>query len=233
MSKTRIDDLPQGWQAVLAAGDTPKCLELLPQIEMVPSDESLPFLFELLNTEDFSLKFRTLLTIQRLARPQSCPGLCDYIKKEPLTHWRIAALDAVASCPDPKRPQLMADFLKDDDPIFLRGAVWAYGCFKEPALPYLAEFCGKPYAPKVRGEVLAEALYLAAGGRFSRLEAFFPQYPELRRFWDNRLLPKEPLPKFQVFPYPDYLWDKAKQAGISKRDFQQLRFWHRKGRQIL
>ncbi len=185
---------------------------------------------ELLKTEDFALKFRVLLAFKRIERREAFPLLYQYIKEEEKTHWRLAALWGAAASPHQKRCELLAEFLRDNDLLFLRGLVWALGSLGKSALPYLEDFASSQRRYKVREEVLAEALFLGAEKDFSRLEKAFPKNPALKCFWQSRLLPKEPLPKYGIYPYPDYLWDKAEKEGLSKKEFQQLHFWYRKPR---
>ena len=230
MTTIKVAELPPGWQETLKKGQPGPCLALLPLIEAGPALEALPAVLALLNTTDFALKFRVLLALERLKRPEVFNPLLVYAQREEETHWRLAALKALLVCPKKEKPRFLQVFLADGNSIFLRGAVWAYGAMGREALPYLADFCGQKYAPKVKDDVLAQALYMAAEQNFSFIEDYFAAYPGLRRFWLNRHRPEEDFtPVYDIFPYPDYMWLKAQAAGLSKDDFRCLRFWYRKG----
>lgn len=226
MAKNKVE-LPGGWEEVLRSGSQEACLALVPRLEQGDDPAVIPLLGALLHRADFPLKYRIFIAFSRLKQPAACPLLCGYMAAEKQTHWRLAALEGAAASTHPRAIALLTPFLEDEDALFLRGIVWALGSLGPGAFSPLADFTAGEGRDRVRGEVLAEALFLAAGKDSSHLKAAFPQRPALRRFWQNRLLPQEPLPKYHIYPYPDYLWEKAQEAGVSKKEFQRLRFWYR------
>ena len=202
-------------------------MALLPRLEQDAPAGASSFMLPLLESKAFDLKLRTLIALKRMRNPADAPLLAAFLARERQTHFRLAALEALTLGQSPEATELLAPFLADGESVFLRGVVWCMGQLGPAALPALASFILQPYAGKVRSEVVTEALFYAAGQSSERLRAYAVGHPGLGRYLLGRKMPEKPLPKYDVYPYPDYLWQKAKAAGVDQKSFRRLYFYYR------
>lgn len=221
--------LAEDWQKRIAEASKAEILELLPLIERFAAAKpgaSLSIL-PLLQKDDFAVRLRLFLSLARMAQEEAAGPLLEFIIACPEQHWRLCALDALSFIPMEHKARALAPFLADNDGVFVRGLICLLGQQKEEALPYLADFLEYPHSGKIRSELLGEAFWQAAGGREEVLAGLRKEKPAFA-LWDRyRLRPPDLIRHYEIFPYPDYLWQKAKKVGLDQKAFRRLYFWSR------
>jgi len=221
--------LPEDWREQIAVASKEEILELLPLVERFAAAEpgaSLAIL-TLLQRDDFAVRLRTFLSLSRMAQPEAAGPLLDFIADGFEQHWRLCALDALSFIPIEHKAQALGPHLADNDGIFVRGLICLLGQQKEEALPYLVDFLEYPHSGKIRSELLGEALWQAAEGREELLAELRKEKPAFN-LWDrHRLRPPDLIRHYEIFPYPDYLWQKAKKVGMDQKAFKRLYYWSR------
>ena len=209
---------------------------LLPLIERYAAAEPMAYaaLLPLAKSPDFALRLRALLALGRLKQEAAFMPLIALLAQEGQNHWRLALLDTLFVLPyankiAPLLPLLAIDQPGDGDAYFLGGLVWFLGQQGSPAILPLTELVlAKPSrARRLKDDLLAEAFFLAAQGNTALIENFSKSYPPLARFCSNRIWPKTTRPHFGIYPNPDYLLQKALQAGLSQSQYKALYHWQR------
>ncbi|MCL1976104.1 MAG: hypothetical protein FWG61_08100 [Firmicutes bacterium] len=211
-------------------------LALLPLIEKYAAREPEAYtaLLPLANSADFSLRLRVLLALGRLKQGKAFLPLVEILKREKQNHWRLALLDTLNMLPydnklKPLLPLLARDQAGDGDAYFLSGLVWLLGQQGPEAILPLSELllAETARARRLKDDLLAEAIFLAAGGNLDLVEQIAKQNPPLLRFCNNRIWPKTTRASFGIYPSPDYLMQQALQHGLSKQQYKKLHYWHK------
>lgn len=221
--------LPEDWQERIKKASPEEVLELLPLIERFAAAErgASMALLPLLQKDDFAVRLRAFLSLARMAQAEAAEPLLDFIATCSEQHWRLCALDALSNIPMEHKARALAPLLADNDGIFVRGLICLLGQQKAEALPYLADFLEYPHSGKIRSELLGEAFWQAAEGKEELLAKLREEKPAFA-LWDrHRLRPPDLLRHYEIFPYPDYLWQKAKKLGINQKAFRRLYYWSR------
>lgn len=218
--------LPSDWPRVLTENGKDEILILLPVIEACVKDlaEYQDVLSVLLCHDDFLVRARAFIMLSRINDPSMWQPLIKYIDKERATHWRLCALEVLAGLPVSDRLLDLKCYLSSEDSIFLRGLIVLLGQKGPDALPLLTEFATTIRAKTIKDEILVEAIYLASVGDLSKLETYLNTKEGFRRFWQYQMMPKTLEQKYDIFPYPDYLWQKAKKAGVKKGEYKRLHY---------
>ena len=238
---SKFSHLPANWRDVLTEGDIERQLCLLPLIERYATAEpgACEALLPLAQSQNFALRLRSLLALGRLKQGAAFMPLVELLAKEHLNHWRLALLDTLFMLPyqdkiRPLLPLLATDQPGDGDAYFLSGLVWFLGQQGQAALEPLTTLllAQTARARRIKDDLLAEAIFLAAEGNTALLASLSEQNPPLARFCANRIWPKTTLPCFSIYPNPDYMLQKALQAGLSHKQYKDLHHWHRNKRKI-
>lgn len=229
--------LPVGWQELLAHGCPKEQLLLLPLIERYATTEICAYtaLLPLAVSQDFALRLRALLALGRLQQVEAFLPLVQILSAECFNHWRLAVLDTLFMLPYPDKispllPLLAQDQPGDEDAFFLSGLVWFLGQQGELGIAPLTDMLlAKPVrSRRLKDDLLAEAIFAAAAGDINLLAGLSKHSPPLARFCDNRVWPKSKRASFGIYPNPDYLLQKALQAGVSKEQYKKLHHWYRR-----
>jgi len=221
--------LPKDWQKKIDIASKEEILELLPLIERFAADEpgaSLTIL-PLLQRDDFAMRLRTFLALARMAQAEAAEPLLDFIATYSEQHWRLCALDALSFISLEHKARALAPFLTYNDGIFVRGVICLLGQQKEEALPYLVDFLESPNSGRIRSDLLGEAFWQAAGGREELLSKLAAENSVFARWDRHRLRPPNLIRHYDIYPYPDYLWQKAQKVGIDQKAFRRLYYWSR------
>lgn len=228
--------LSANWRELLAGGNQCEQLRLLPLIERYAAAEPLAYaaLLPLAACSDFALRLRALLALGRLKQGEAFMPLVGSLTDEPLNHWRLAILDTLFMLPyadkiNPLLPLLVEDQPGDGDAYFLSGLVWFLGQQGPAALDPLVKLllAQAARARRIKDDLLAEAIFLAAEGDETLIERLSEQNPPLARFCANRIWPKTTRQRFGIYPNPDYLLQKALQAGLTHKQYKNLHYWQR------
>ncbi|MCL1906158.1 MAG: hypothetical protein FWG06_04020 [Clostridiales bacterium] len=232
----KADPLPANWRELLAEGNTDGQLCLLPIIERYAVTQVAAYisLLPLAQSPHFALRLRALIALGRLKQGGAFMPLVDMLAEERLNHWRLALLDTLLMLPNedkisPLLPLLAVDQPGDGDACFLSGLVWFFGQQGSAAIdPLVKMLLAKPArARRLKDDLLAEAFFMAAGKDTGLLERLGEKEPPLARFCGNRIWPKTTHSCFGIYPNPDYMLQKALQAGLSHRMYKSLHHWHR------
>jgi len=232
----KANPLPADWPSLLAGSDREEQLELLPFMERfaVQDERASVALLPLAVSADFALRLRTLLALGRLGQAKAFTPLVEILKQETRNHWRLALLDTLHMLPcsdkiGPLLPLLAQDQPGDGDAYFLRGLTWLLGQQGPTAIAPLCEWVlAQPArARRLKDGLLAEAIFLAARGDQGLLATLSKDNPPLYRFCSNRVWPKSTQPHYGIYPNPDYLLQKALQAGLSQNQFKSLYYLQR------
>ena len=222
---------------IVSAKKNAACEEKLPNAAKDPIAEIAPpesdgicaqRLAGQLANADIAAFVRAAVTLGRLGEQSVVPQLISLLQTQSDTVKRLCLLDVLHSLRPPNLAVLLAPFVQDEDLLFVRGVVWLSGAAGgEDALPALCAFLQSAKQQCIKDELLAESFWLAADGDEQRLLRLAEENDAFARFAAHRRWPKRSLnySYFGVYPYPDYLWQKAKKAGLSQKEFRAL--WHR------
>ncbi len=224
------------WQQQILSAEPLKILELLPLIERYAALEEGAFvpLLKLSENMDFSIRLRSLLALGRMGQGAAFMPLIELLQKEKATHWQLLILDILLMIPydnkvDALYPILISEQAEAGDGHFLRGLIFILGQQGEPGLIALIEQI--IMQPKRRflfkDEIIAEAIFQAAAGDNVLIGRYAAQNQEFYRFCLNRRWPEDLNCNFGIYPYPDYILQKAMEQGLSKKEFRHLYQWHR------
>lgn len=224
----------EAYLEVLPAADPELALILLQKIEKQGQDipelscRLLPFLHH----PDYRVRLRTFIALGRLKDPSPAPELVEYLKKEQKEEWQLVALECLAHLQERKVVGQLAPFLNYHQyPLVVRGVVWLIGSLGgREAVEIIAGFTASPQGRLVKSELILEALALAitsfTGGPdcWEKVKA---ECPDVERAFRYTIFPDVDQVHFGIYPYPDYLLDRAREQGISHREFKKLYFWDR------
>ncbi len=238
--------LPINWQQQILGGERLAILQLLPQIERYAAREEGAFvpLLKLSENTEFSIRLRSLLAIGRMQQAAAFLPLIKLLQKEKATHWRLLILDMlllIAAKNNPADKSAKADTVallypllttpqtEDIDGYFLRGLIFALGQQGEAGLSALIEQIIKQPQRRFlfKDELIAEAIFQAAAGDMVQIKRYAAQDRHFYRFCLNRRWPEDLNCHFGIYPYPDYMLQKALEQGLTKKEFRDLYQWHR------
>ncbi|MCL1873133.1 MAG: hypothetical protein FWF85_03340 [Clostridiales bacterium] len=208
------------WREQVYSWSNEELWAALPLLENITDPDVSEILLRLWpEREDFGLRFRILLAVRRLAQPETGILLWDLISREKATHWRLLALEIFLETPATDKASRLSALLLDDDGLFRRGVVWALASLGQKALPVLAAFALTPASLAIRAPLLNEALCRSAGGG-EQLLLYASVWPEFDRWLRYRIFTDGQ--NYDIYPYPDYLLQKALAAGLSRREWYDL-----------
>ena len=231
-----VASLPANWPEQLTQADYLEQLQLLPQIELLARAQvdAYQSLLPLTKSANFALRLRTYLALGRLGQAAAFAPLVAQLATENSTVWRLVILDTLFVLPQadkitPLTPLLITDQPDDAEGYFLCGLVWFLGNQGEAAIPLLSRhLLAQPArARRIKDTLLREALWLAADGDLALLNKYAQTDPPLARFCRFRIWPEDCRPHFGIFPNPDYLYENARQNGLTKLQYKQLFHWQR------
>ncbi|MGI5891411.1 MAG: hypothetical protein ACOX7H_01555 [Bacillota bacterium] len=226
--------IPKNWQDIINNGSDEEILALLPLIERFADQEGISALaiWPLIKKTNFALRLRTFLAVARMRDPIVLPLLIDYLREEKVTHWRLLALDAISFLPPADKSALLGQFIDDRDIIFLWGLISLLGDQGPNSLPYLVKFLAQDTHNFLKDELIAESIFTAAGNddvillAWSAKDEIFSRWYRYRVKWDGKR-------RYNIYPYADYLWQKAQQAGLDQKTFKSLYWWNRDKKSII
>lgn len=212
--------LEESWREQIYSWSNEELRAALPFLENITDPDISEILLRLWPVrEDFGVRFRILLAVRRLAQPDAASLILDLICREKATHWRLLALEILSKAPLTDKVTRLSDLLLDEDGLFRRGVVLALASLGQKALPVLAAFVLTPASLAIRGSLLNEALCRAAGG-VEQLWLYASAWPEFERWLRYRIFSAGQ--NYDIYPYPDYLLQKALAAGLSRREWYDL-----------
>ncbi|MDD2499034.1 MAG: HEAT repeat domain-containing protein [Desulfitobacteriaceae bacterium] len=218
----------------LSGASPEEALKILPKVEKAGRGfgEAAQRVLPLLEHEDYQVRSRAFITLGRLQDSSIIPELLAYLKRETEEEWRLRVLECLYLLHDQKAVPYLVSYLEDYRyPMMIRGTIWLIGFLGgKEAVEIIGRFGVSPGGRMVKDEVILEALSLALAS-FPEGTGFFADIqkkrPEIARAFRYVVLPDVKKPRFNVYPYPDYLLDRAKMRGISPKEFKKLSFWDR------
>ncbi|MDD2568152.1 MAG: hypothetical protein PHQ49_00680 [Clostridia bacterium] len=199
----------------------------LGEMEIAAATEKASLILPLLQETDWALKAKALITLGRLANLETAAKLIDFIQTEKEPHWQLMALDSWYQMPldcEKKAEVLQELLLWAKSPILIRGIISlsAYIGGKKVFL-MLADFIDKPSHRLVKDEILAFAWFKTAFGLDAAIvEKLVLERLDLRVWLKHQSYDEKAV--YGIYPNPDYLWQCARAAGLSRDEFKNL-YW--------
>lgn len=199
----------------------------LREIEMNGESEKAISILPLLEEADWALKAKALITLGRLANPETAADLIDFIQVEKEPYWQLMALDSWFQMPLNREKQaevLQGLLLWAKSPILIRGIIGLSAYIGgEKILLLLADFIDKPSHRLVKDEILAFAWFKTALDLDNAIvEELVSERLNLRVWLKYQSCDEKAV--YGIYPNPDYLWQRAHAAGLSLQDFKNL-YW--------
>ncbi|MGI6065848.1 MAG: HEAT repeat domain-containing protein [Bacillota bacterium] len=220
---------------MLSGAAPEQLLEILPKVEKAGRGFAgvAQRIFPLLEHDDYKVRSRAFITLGRLKDSSIIPELLAYLKQEKDEEWRLRVLECLYHFRNQKVIPDLLPLLEDYRyPMLIRGTIWLIGSLGgKEAVRIIGEFGAKPHGRIVKTEVILEALSLAIASIpdgtsfFAKIQK---ERADIARAFRYVTLPDPEKPRFDVYPYPDYLLDRAKIQGIDAKEFKRLSFWARK-----
>ncbi len=219
--------LPDNWLSIINNGSDEEIVAVLPLVERFASSQGISalLLWPLLQRPDFALRLRTFIALGRMADATVLPHLIKYLRQEQKTHWRLAALDALSFLPGDKSADL-GQFIFDEDALFLCGLIRLLADQGPKALPYLLRFLASDRHNFLQDALLTESVFAAAGNDDLMLQAWAEKDDNFARWYRHRIK-WDGKRRYGIYPYADYMWQQAKQAGLRQKQFKALYWRHR------
>lgn len=178
---------------------------------------------------DYLMRSRLFIALGRIRDKTISQKLLDYIKIQNEEEWQLRALECLYHLsPQGIIPCLRPLIYQPVFPLAARGAVWLIGYLGgEAALATLLEFAASPKNSLIKSEITMEAIALAVKSLEGQVneqiwQEMIRKNPQAKNFFLYTTFPEVVPPRFFIYPYPDYLLERAKIQGIRARDFKKL-----------
>ena len=216
------EQLPGNWPEKLLKSNEKEVINILMLVEACLKDvsEYKDIFISLINHDNFRVKFRTFIAMKRINDTSLWPYLIEYIDQEKSTYWRLMSLEVLEGFDDKRIIDALINFLSDSDLIFLRGLIVLLGQKGPDSLPLLVDLASSDISRSIKDEIWIEVFYFACGGSWDFLETYKKTNADFDRFMRYQILPKKVVKKYDIYPYHDYLWQKARKVGINKNEYK-------------
>lgn len=191
-----------------------------------------PRILPLIYSSDYRLRAKAFIAIARIGDSSVGGELMGFMAGRPGEEWQLRALDCFYHFRDRTWIRPLSGFLnRGDNPLLVRGTLWLTGSLGGvEAIGIIAHFAASPQGRLVKDEIMLEALRMAVDscpeGR-EILDDLWLNSPQIGRALRYAVLPCDEEPRFNIYPYPDYLLDQARAHGLSADEFRRLSFWDR------
>lgn len=200
-------------------------LELLGFLTDFPAERAVEVVLDYLDHEDYLIKSRAFVVLEKLAHPLALPPMFRILREEPEEEFRLRALAVIQAVGHPQAIPELEKVLQDWNPYLIRGALVALGSIGgEEAARVILEFASSPRGRIVRRELVQEALAFCLL-KVSEKEKFLARLAEanggIRRYLRGLNLEAPPISHFSVYPSNDYLRLKCEARGVDYKTYKR------------
>lgn len=193
---------------------------------------AVAFLQTALYDPDYLVRAKAFLLAERCYSPALLPAFYDILAKEE-REWQLRVLNVLRlNADDTVLPQLMPLLFQREKPLLLRGAYLTVATVGgENALTMIASFLKSPYCAYLKDSYLGAVLSFALN-QGENAKTIWARHTaidkKLSSFCAVLLQSAEENPLLTVYPYPDYLAERAKAHDIDPTTWKKAMYFPRK-----
>lgn len=200
-------------------------LKLMGALKNYPEKKAVEVLLGYLDHEDYLIKSRAFVVLEKLAHPAALPRMYQVLAEEREEEFRLRALAVIQAVGEPSSIPQLEKALQDWNPFIIRGAVVALGGIGgEEAAQIILEFASSPQGRIVRRELVQEALALSLL-KVAAKEKFLAQLSHssgpIRRYLRGLNLEVPQRLHFSVYPSADYFSLRCEARDVDYKTYKR------------